>query len=342
MDVLLVLGTFVVSFVLQHLALYISLKYALFFDKNDTQKPQRCHDFNASRGGGIGIIIAFITASLYFDTFAQHFEGAIIGFGVGGFCVFLGGFLEDITGRISPLIRLCAQSVGALIAIIALGALVVDIGLGVMLPFALALPFSVFCIVGVCNAMNILDGFNGLTSGIALMALAMILLISDNALVHMHSLLLCCAIAGFFVCNFPHGRIFLGDGGAYFIGFMLALLLIVLTQSTDISAWFGVALLIHPLFEVVFSIVRKRFVHHISPFAPDNRHLHSLIYRKLTHSSPATSLCLYALNLPFMLCALLFARDTFMLMLLCATFAVIYVALYIWLVHKEPRRENCD
>ena len=336
MDVLLVLAvcTSVVSFVSQHLALHISLKYALFFDKNDTQKPQRCHDFNASRGGGIGIVLAFVFACLCFERFFAHCDDVVVGFCIGGFCVFLSGFLEDITGKITPTMRLCAQSVGALIAIIALGAYVVDVGLGFVLPFALALPFSVFCVVGVCNAMNILDGFNGLTSGIALMALAMILLISNNALVHVHSLLLCCAIAGFFVCNFPHGRIFLGDGGAYFIGFMLALLLIVLTQSSDISAWFGVALLIHPLFEVVFSIVRKRFVHHISPFAPDNRHLHSLIYRNLTHSSPATSLCLFALNLPFMLCALLFARDTFMLILLCAAFAALYVALYIWLVRK--------
>lgn len=336
MDVLLVLAvcTFVVSFVLQHLALHISLKYALFFDKNDTQKPQRCHDFNASRGGGIGIILAFVLACLCFARLFVHFDGVIVGFCVGGFCVFLSGFLEDITGRISPLMRLCAQSVGALIAIVALGAVVVDVGLDVIVPFALALPFSVFCVVGVCNAMNILDGFNGLTSGIALMALVAILLVSESALVHVHSLLLCCAIAGFFICNFPHGRIFLGDGGAYFIGFMLALLLIVLTQSSDISAWFGVALLIHPLFEVAFSIVRKRFVHHISPFAPDNRHLHSLIYRNLTHSSPATSLCLFVLNLPFMLCALLFARDTCMLMLLCAAFAALYVALYIWLVRK--------
>ncbi|MDE7217219.1 MAG: undecaprenyl/decaprenyl-phosphate alpha-N-acetylglucosaminyl 1-phosphate transferase [Helicobacter sp.] len=326
--------TFVVSFVLQHLALHVSLKYAVFFDKNDTQKPQRFHDYNASRGGGIGILIAFIAASLYFDTFAEHFEGALIGFGAGGFCVFLGGFLEDITGRIPPIMRLCAQSVGALIAIGALGAYVVDVGLGFVLPLALALPFSVFCVVGVCNAMNILDGFNGLTSGVALMALVAILCVSENALVHVHALLLLCAIAGFFVCNFPHGRIFLGDGGAYFIGFVLALLLVLLTQSSDISAWFGVALLIHPLFEVVFSIVRKKFVHHISPFAPDNRHLHSLIYTKLTHSSPATSLCLYALNLPFMLCALLFARDTFALMLLCAAFAALYVALYVWLVRK--------
>ena len=326
--------TFVVSFVLQHLALHISLKYAVFFDKNDTQKPQRCHDYNASRGGGIGIVLAFIAACLYFDICAEHVEGALIGFGIGGFCVFLGGFLEDITGRISPLVRLCAQSVGALVAVWALDAVVVDVGLGFVLPLALALPFSVFCVVGVCNAMNILDGFNGLTSGIAMMALVAILCVSGDTLTHVHSLLLCCAIGGFFVCNFPHGRIFLGDGGAYFIGFALALLLILLTQSSDISAWFGVALLIHPLFEVVFSIVRKKFFHHISPFAPDNRHLHSLVYAKLTHSSPATSLCLYALNLPFMLCALLFARDTLALMLLCAAFAALYVVLYVWLARK--------
>lgn len=279
--------SFAVSFVLQRIVLRLSLKYALFSDKSDAPKPQRTHNHNASRGGGIGIVVAFLGTSVCFDLWIlKNFESAILGFCCGALCVFFGGFAEDITARITPIMRLCAQSVGALVGVIALNALVVDIGFNFMLPFVFALPFSVFCVVGVCNAMNILDGFNGLSSGIALMALGVILIVSENIFVSVHALLLCGAIAGFFVCNFPNGRIFLGDGGAYFIGFALAFLLIILTQTTTISAWFGVALLIHPLFEVVFSIIRKKFLHHISPFAPDNRHLHSLIYQNLHIAAP--------------------------------------------------------
>lgn len=329
------LFAFMLSLLAQFFVLKLSGRYALFIDKSDTPKPQRFHNQNISRGGGIGIVLGFSTTLLLFSELFDYFERILFVFVMGAFCVFASGLLEDMTGKVPPKIRLLGQAIGSLISVLALNALIVDIGLGFALPFIFALPFSIFCIVGLSNAMNIIDGFNGLSSGVALLALVAIFFISQDMLINRLSLFLFGAIAGFFVYNFPQGRIFLGDGGAYFIGFIIAFLLIILTQTqSDISAWFAIALLIHPLTEVLFSIFRKRFINHISPFSPDNRHLHSLIYQKLTPNSALTSCLLLILNLPFMMCAFYFAHNTSLLVCTCLLFVVLYLGLYSWLVKK--------
>ena len=90
--------------------------------------------------------------------------------------------------------------------------------------------FTVFALVGLSNAINIIDGFNGLASGVSIMILLAITYVANNVgdfLVRDLSIMTIFALLGFFILNFPFGKIFLGDGGAYFIGFWIGVLTLV-------------------------------------------------------------------------------------------------------------------
>ena len=147
--------------------------------------------------------------------------------------------------------------------------------------------FTTFALVGVSNAINIIDGFNGLASGVCLLILSGILYVAydvKDVEIFYCALVLFFGILGFFVCNFPLGKIFLGDGGAYFLGFILGMLLVLLTQrhTKSVSAFFGLSIMIYPVWEVVFSIWRKRFKRKMSATEPDKVHLHMLIFKRIT------------------------------------------------------------
>jgi UDP-N-acetylmuramyl pentapeptide phosphotransferase/UDP-N-acetylglucosamine-1-phosphate transferase len=133
---------------------------------------------------------------------------------------------------------------------------------------------------GVANAINIIDGFHGLASGtvlIALLALAAIAARAGDAPLALVCLLVAAAVAGFWLVNFPWGKLFLGDGGAYFAGFSLAWLALLLPmRNPDVSPWAGLLVCAYPVIEVLYSVVR-RYRQRLSPGAPDSLHLHSLV-----------------------------------------------------------------
>jgi len=148
-----------------------------------------------------------------------------------------------------------------------------------------------------------------------------------------YCLLLIGSILGFFILNFPKGKIFLGDGGAYFLGFIIAMFSIFLINlHPEISPWFPFALGIYPVWEVIFSILRKKFIRGISPTQPDKVHFHMLIYNRLTKNNPLTSVVIWALNLPFMVAAYIFRHDGIILALIALAFCLVYLIFYKLLV----------
>jgi UDP-N-acetylmuramyl pentapeptide phosphotransferase/UDP-N-acetylglucosamine-1-phosphate transferase len=105
----------------------------------------------------------------------------------------------------------------------------------------------------------------------------------DDMFILITALMVAGATAGFLIWNYPVGLIFLGDGGAYFIGFMLGeLALMLVMRNPEVSTWYAALLLIYPAFETIFSAYRRMFVRGKSPAVPDGIHLHSLIFRRLS------------------------------------------------------------
>jgi UDP-N-acetylmuramyl pentapeptide phosphotransferase/UDP-N-acetylglucosamine-1-phosphate transferase len=141
-----------------------------------------------------------------------------------------------------------------------------------------------FVVAGVANAVNIIDGFNGLASMcvvIMLIGLAYVAFAVDDRLIALLALAGVGAVLGFFVWNFPAGLVFLGDGGAYFLGFYLAeLAILLLHRNPDVSPMFPLLLCIYPVFETLFSIYRRKWLRGVPVGMPDGAHLHSLIYRR--------------------------------------------------------------
>jgi UDP-N-acetylmuramyl pentapeptide phosphotransferase/UDP-N-acetylglucosamine-1-phosphate transferase len=206
-----------------------------------------------------------------------------------GLPAFLAGVIEDLTKRVSVRVRLFASIASALGASLTLGATVnsVDIwGVDALLAWApFALLVTAVVVAGGINAINIIDGFNGLAAAtvvIMLAALGMVGWQVGDQLVTELALLGLGAAMGFLLVNFPSGRIFLGDGGAYFLGFWVAEVgVLLLVRNESVNAWQVLAICAYPVIEVLFSIYRRRVVRQASPGSPDGLHLHTLVYRRL-------------------------------------------------------------
>src|SRR5258708_38722627 len=97
------------------------------------------------------------------------------------------------------------------------------------------------------------------------------------------------ALLGFLAWNYAKGKIFLGDGGAYLLGFWLAELSgLLVVRHPEVSPWFPMLLLVYPIFEALFSMYRRRVMQGQSPAQPDRMHLHQVIYTRLTRAGNVT------------------------------------------------------
>jgi UDP-N-acetylmuramyl pentapeptide phosphotransferase/UDP-N-acetylglucosamine-1-phosphate transferase len=146
-----------------------------------------------------------------------------------------------------------------------------------------ALLFTAFAIAGLCSAINMIDGKNGLASGsVAISLLGVHVIASQGGAVDLAqtALVVTWIIAGFIFLNWPLGRLFMGDGGAYLIGFSLALCIIDLADSGISSPWASLLIVMYPVSEVLFTVARR--LRGGNPIdQPDQNHLHHLVERAL-------------------------------------------------------------
>lgn len=317
-----IFGGFFISIIVSLIVILLSKRFHIFIDTADSVKPQRFHTLPTPRAGGIGIFLSFFVILLFTSEANVYF---LISMAI----VFFSGLLEDFSASLSPKSRLFLQLIGSAVAVFGMGAFITNLLPIVTLPYFAGIALALFGIVGVCNAVNIIDGFNGLSGGICLMAFVCIAVVAFSLkvdFVFFASLIGIGSLVGFLVLNFPKGKIFLGDGGAYMLGFLIALLLAILTEDPSISAWFGLSVMIYPVWEVVFSMIRRK-KQKKSTTEPDKEHLHTLIYKKIKNN-PLTSLYIWLLNLPFMVLSVIFAHNAWVLIGICIVFVVLYLIIY--------------
>lgn len=284
--------------------------------------------------------------------------------------VFIAGLLEDLTKRVTPLMRLLAAFVSALLAIALLGAFLTRLAvpgidyLLLSMPWA-AMLLTMFAVGGVCHAVNIIDGYNGLMGGVSLLILGALAYVAFK--VGDQSVLLAClalagGVAGFLMWNFPRGMIFAGDAGAYFVGFMLAELSVLLVSHNPgrVSPWFPMLLMIYPVFETVFTIYRRKR-RKAAAGLPDSMHFHQIVYKRLvrwmvgsveakhlTDRNSLTAPYLWGVGLFSVIPAMLFWQHEWVLQLGCLLFVLLYVWLYRRIVRfRSPRwmvlrKARCD
>jgi UDP-N-acetylmuramyl pentapeptide phosphotransferase/UDP-N-acetylglucosamine-1-phosphate transferase len=250
--------------------------------------PQKFHAQPTPRVGGVGLALGLIAAYGFMrlvrgDTPTVHDFGLLL---LCGIPAFAGGLVEDLTKKVGVTDRLLLTMLSGAMAAWLLGAVLDRVGIpGVdrlLVWGAVAIPFTIFAVGGVANAINIIDGYNGLVAGyaiIVLLAFAWVAHQLGDTLITITALTLAAAIAGFMRWNWPGGKIFLGDGGAYAIGYLFAELSVTLTlRHPGVSPWLPMALLIYPIYETIFSVFRRRIIHRTEIGQPDAAHLHQLIY----------------------------------------------------------------
>ena len=314
--------------------IHFSHKHQLFMDDASHNKPQNYHSDPTPRAGGIAIVLGMIF--LLLSPLGLKFMLPVI-------LAFLSGIFEDFHNSLSPRRRLALQVTAALSAIWLTGSVVTYLGLGISMPYWMGIIFSTFAIVGMMNAVNIIDGFNGLASGIILLILLSFAIISyqeDNMEIFYIIAVTVGATFAFFLLNFPKGKIFLGDGGAYLLGFIVAVIGIFLAgKHESVSPWYILAIFIYPVWEVLFSIMRKLTIGH-SPMQPDAYHLHMLVYRQITHSNPLTAVFIMGSTLPFMTLSTIFPERSTTNIAIACCFILYYLILYYTLYTKDTKHSK--
>jgi UDP-N-acetylmuramyl pentapeptide phosphotransferase/UDP-N-acetylglucosamine-1-phosphate transferase len=326
---------------------------------HDLAGPQKFHSAPVPRIGGVAIVLGLLAAGSVLwvrDWQAGATAGLLL---LSATPTFIAGLAEDITKRVSPRRRLISTALAAALACVLLDAVITHTaipGLDTLVAHPLgAFVVTLFVVTGVANAFNIIDGFNGLASMCAVMmliGLAYVAFTVGDQWIGLLALASVGAVLGFFIFNFPGGYIFLGDGGAYLLGFVVAeLSILLLHRQPTVSPMFPLLLCIYPVFETLFSIYRRKWLRGQPVGAPDGVHLHSLIYRRFlrratvdetvrdqTLRNSMTSPYLWMLCSLSVVPATLWYDNTAALAAIIVVFGLCYVALYWRIVRfRAPR-----
>jgi UDP-N-acetylmuramyl pentapeptide phosphotransferase/UDP-N-acetylglucosamine-1-phosphate transferase len=345
---------FLVSFAITLLIIRTKHLHKQFSGDSDFSGPQKFHQTSVPRIGGIsiagGLFVAILIKAI--DIGPGNQGVVLLLCAIPTFAI---GLTEDLTKKIGVRRRLLFTAGSALCAIYLLGLQITKLDIPII-DFLFTLPLfgvllTVVAITGLANAYNIIDGFNGLSSMVAIITLLALTyvayLLGDTTIIFL-ALVMAGAILGFFIWNYPQGLIFLGDGGAYLIGFWIASLSIWLcNRHPEVSPWFALLINGYPIMETLFTIYRRKIHQGKSPGMPDGIHFHTLIYRRiLLAKSDNSALAANARTAPYLwilatLCiipAVLWWQSTLILMGACALFVISYVWLYTQIVQfKTPK-----
>ena len=232
----------------------------------DQPDQRKAHTRAVPKGGGVGVVAAFLvgTGLLYgFAGFSRVANGYFLGVILAATAIAIVAWLDDLLDWPFT-VKLGAQIAAALVAV-GSGLVVTSLNLPVVGTVALGwagVLGTLAWILFATNAMNFIDGLNGLASGVACLAavaLAVVAATMSAWFVYFASLLLAAGLAGFLPFNFPRARIFMGDVGSQFCGFVLAVLGVVAArfEQVELSALLVPLLLFGVLYDVAFTLVRR-------------------------------------------------------------------------------------
>jgi UDP-N-acetylmuramyl pentapeptide phosphotransferase/UDP-N-acetylglucosamine-1-phosphate transferase len=328
----------------------------------DLSGVQKFHTKAVPRIGGLPIFIAIGCALIprwTNDLNVASFATLLL---VSALPCFLTGLLEDLTKKIGAKERLVATMVSAAIAGWFLDAWLTNVQI-FGIDWILSIPiismiFTCFCIAGVAHSFNLIDGYHGLSSAVAVIILTALGYVAFQ--IKDYPIMVCSlagigAIVGFLFWNYPRGLIFLGDGGAYLIGFWIAeLSLLLVLRNPTVSKWFPLLLCLYPIFETVFTVYRRVVLMRVNPGLPDASHLHQIIYKRvvrwaigstevetLTQRNAITAPYLWLLSSVAVVPAIIFWNNHIALKICAGLFAITYVWLYWSIVRfKTPKWLN--
>ncbi len=255
-------------------------KQAISAGYYDAPGARKIHKYPIPRLGGIAIWLAFMLSlgAIVMLGWRPELHNALLGILAGGTIVFLLGLLDDLF-NLSPYLKLAIQFIAALTAFF-LGIQINNLdlpGAQLLVLNALSLPVTVIWLVGLMNAMNFIDGIDGLAAGVTTLSaltLTVVALFTNQPSSALLAALLAGSSLGFLVYNFHPARIFMGDSGALFCGFLLACIAVTGVLKTKVAVMLlPIFVLSVPILDITYSVFR-RLLRGKNPFLADADHIH--------------------------------------------------------------------
>ncbi len=294
--------------------------------------------------GGLAIFYGFIVSVLCFATIDRETMGILIG----AVIVVTAGVIDDITDM-KAIVKLMCQIVAAAVVVY------FDVRIEhfanpfygwfgppyIVMNYWVSVAVTMIWIVGVCNAVNLIDGLDGLAVGvssIASMSLLALTLISENANVAILTAAVAGAGFGFLPYNFNPAKIFMGDTGALFLGYILACISVqgFLKLSAILSFAIPILVLGLPIFDTLFAIVRRVLTGR-SPMSPDRGHLHHRLL-DMGFSQKQTVAILYTMTAALCLTAVVISIKGYGRGMILILSVLLVILLSLWLMQelKDP------
>jgi UDP-GlcNAc:undecaprenyl-phosphate GlcNAc-1-phosphate transferase len=301
--------TLFICFMLTILLTPLIKKLAIRIGAVDKPNQRKVHMKVMPRLGGLAIYISFIAGVLLLQPDSPHSLPILLG----SLIIVLTGIIDDIR-ELSPRVKLMGQLAAALVVVLSgIHVEFINLPFGGQLEFGIfSIPLTILWIVGVTNAINLIDGLDGLAAGvssIALLTISGMAIIMGDAYVTVLGLILMASTIAFLFYNFYPAKIFMGDTGALFLGYMISVLsLLGFKNVTFISLIIPALILGVPISDTFFAIIR-RLVHKQPLSAPDKSHLHHCLLR-LGFSHRQVVLIIYAIAAMFSLAAFIFSMAT--------------------------------
>lgn len=336
-----ILVTFFVSLILVPLA----KKIANHVGAIDIPDERKVHSKPMPRMGGLAIYAAFLVGFMLYGKMTTQMISILIG----SFIILITGILDDINPlRASH--KFLVQIVSAIIVVI-YGQLYFDkiTFLGLNLNFSIPISYilSVLFIVAITNAINLIDGLDGLASGISsiyflTISVIAILLGHTGGLDIILSLIMLGSTLGFLFHNFPPAKIFMGDSGSLFLGFMISIIALVSFKVTTLTSLvIPIVILAIPIFDTVLAIIR-RLLKGESIGKPDKEHFHHQLL-KLNFSPRVSILIIYFINIMFSIVSIFYVTNrtkSAIVIYLALMLALLFLILKTDILYKHKNRKK--
>ncbi len=344
---LIVLITFAFS------AIFIPLvkKIAEFIGAMDIPNERKVHKNPIPRMGGLGIYGGFLLGYMLFGQHSVQMNAILIG----SFIILVTGIFDDIK-PVPAKYKFIAQIVGASIIPLYGKILLQDISaFGLYLNFGVfAYPITILFIVGIVNCINLIDGLDGLSSGISsiyflTIGIIGLLLNNSNGLDVTLTFIMLGSTLGFLLHNFHPAKIFMGDSGSMFLGYIIAVISLLGFKNVTLTSFVvPMFLLAIPVMDTLFAILR-RIINHKPIGMPDKNHLHHQLL-KMKLSQTKTVLVIYSVDILFAIASILYVIGNQMLgtnmygiiiyiILLLLTLVLVFKTNIIW-NHDKKKEDN--
>ena len=324
---------------------YLCSKYNFFIDNPDNSNHKKfvLQAKPTPITGGMYLFFGYVLSQTYIYNFSEIFYfGSIL----------IVGYLSDIYKNFYPSLRLLLQAVICLLFLVYFNLNISDVRVEyvntLLGSHIISYIFTAFCLVVLINGSNFIDGVNLLSAGYYLSILISLIFLSSNysLLLNQELVIILAALLTILIFFNGFNKVFLGDGGIYFLSLIVGIILIKFdTENSIVSPYYIISLLWYPCFENLFSIARKKLIK-ISPQESDNMHLHHLIYRmlepqksKIARSNLAGFIILL-FNLPVFILSSYYFNLTKYLIIIIFFCVVFYIMSYYFLTKILKKKAN--